>query len=184
MKLKYCDVGQHEVEKLFHARTKERPSCCFNHKPRTPIKQYKDILEDVSDSTTVVNLDYSPPPGLMQKAVEHYKSIINSAFKIRGHMSNAKPKKPIKKVSDKMRERLRLYYKVRETYLDGNIGCEAKLSGCNGTATEIHHKAGKTGDLLFNDDYFLAVCRPCHHWIEDNPREAKQMNLSTDRLNK
>ncbi len=99
-------------------------------------------------------------------------------------LQTVKKPKPINKVSSRMKERLRLYYKVREDYLDGNIGCEAKLSGCNGTATDIHHKAGKTGDLLFDDQYFLAVCRTCHFWIEEHPKDAKKRGLSVERLNK
>jgi len=69
MKPKFCDVGQHEVEKLFHARTKDRPSCCSNHKPRTPIKN-KSIIEQVAD---------------------HMQSIEESHQKIRSHIRNVKP---------------------------------------------------------------------------------------------
>lgn len=50
MKKKYCDVGQHECEKLFHARTKERLSSCPLHAPRTPIKKGTPIGEYVMTS--------------------------------------------------------------------------------------------------------------------------------------
>ena len=90
----------------------------------------------------------------------------------------------MRQISKKQSANLRIYKKVREIYLNNNPNCEAKLQGCSYEATEIHHKAGKTGDLLFNTKYFLAVCRTCHNWIEGNPKEAKQMNLSVDRLDK
>ena len=34
MTAKFCDVGRHTVEKLWHSRTKSRPSCCRQCLPR------------------------------------------------------------------------------------------------------------------------------------------------------
>lgn len=152
--MKFCQEGNHEVPNLFWRGTKERKSACM----QCARKYSKPISKGIKmiESTRPLN-----------KPVQATKKI-----------------KPIPKVSQKMKERLRLYYKVRETYLDGNIGCEARLNGCNGTATDIHHKCGKTGDLLFDDKYFLAVCRPCHTHIELHPLEAKRKGLSLDRLTK
>jgi len=41
-------------------------------------------------------------------------------------------------------------------------------------ATEVHHANGRRGKRLIDTDYFVAVCRTCHRWIHDNPKEAKQ----------
>lgn len=167
-KMKFCQQGKHTTEKLWWSAKPDRLSACKQCAMNVTAGKTMDILKkfNVSKESTAV----------VKKAL-----LDMGANKAIGEV---KKRKPINKVGAKMKERLRLYYKVRETYLDGNIGCEAKLGGCNGTATDIHHKCGRTGDLLFDMDYFLAVCRPCHNWIEENPKEAKKRGLSFDRLDK
>lgn len=39
MKKKFCDIGNHECDVLFHARRNDRPSACPIHAPRTQIKK-------------------------------------------------------------------------------------------------------------------------------------------------
>ncbi len=73
--------------------------------------------------------------------------------------------------------------RVRSEYLNKHPNCEAKRpSICCFDATEIHHKKGRIGDNLTDSNYFLAVCRNCHNWIEDNPKMAKEFGFSLDRL--
>lgn len=43
--------------------------------------------------------------------------------------------------------------------------CEARLACCTGRATEVHHKAGRTGALLLREDLLLPVCGACHSMI-------------------
>lgn len=90
----------------------------------------------------------------------------------------------MRQISKKQSANLRIYKKVREIYLNDNPNCEAKLQGCSYEATEIHHKKGRVGNLLQDDFYFLAVCRCCHVWIEENPVKAKELGLSLSRLEK
>lgn len=90
----------------------------------------------------------------------------------------------MRKVSKKQSANLRQYKKVRESYLESNTNCEAKLNGCTYESTEIHHKKGRIGSLLQNDSYFLAVYRNCHHYIELNTIEAKEKGFSLSRLEK
>jgi len=40
------------------------------------------------------------------------------------------------------------------------------------------------GNLLLDITHWLAVCRACHNWIENSPREAKEMGFSVTRLDK
>lgn len=47
--------------------------------------------------------------------------------------------------------------------------------------SDIHHRKGKVGLLLFDARYFLAVCRECHNWIGDHPKEAEQLGLNMKR---
>jgi hypothetical protein len=153
MKKKYCDVGQHECEKLFHARTKDRLSSCPLHATRTPIKKGTKIGDYVMTSNKP--------------------------------RTEAKKPKTIPKVSQKQLDRLKAYKKVRDKYMAEHKHCEALIASvCTHKATELHHKAGRTGELLTNTDYFLAVCSGCHHFIETHPQYAKENGYSVDRLNK
>lgn len=88
----------------------------------------------------------------------------------------------IRKVSKKQSANLRLYAKVREETLFENPNCQAITEHCSYNATEIHHKKGRIGELLTDKRYFLAVCRNCHTWIEEHPKEAKELGFSVSRL--
>lgn len=87
-----------------------------------------------------------------------------------------KRKTPLKRgsrlnqVSDRQRERKKAYKIVREDYLFHNLRCERCIKSF---ASDIHHKKGRIGDNLFDHTTFMAVCRPCHAYIEAHPAEAK-----------
>lgn len=71
---------------------------------------------------------------------------------------------------------------IRNRFLELNPECQAKIvPECSFFATEVHHKKGKTGDLYFDDRWFLASCPYCHRHIEVNPTEAKEKGFSLDR---
>jgi hypothetical protein len=74
------------------------------------------------------------------------------------------------------------YTVLRKTYLDAHGMCEAHLDGCGTYATEIHHKSGR-GEYMLDQSTYMAVCRNCHNWIENNPAEAKRLGFSNNRLN-
>lgn len=96
-----------------------------------------------------------------------------------------KPKplrKPIRKYSRKRQKDNRSYSTLRKEFLSEHPICEAGLKMCRGEATDIHHMAGRVGEDLLNTDNFLAVCRPCHLWLESHPVAAKQLGLSESRL--
>lgn len=78
-------------------------------------------------------------------------------------------------------KRLAKYALVRAEYLHEHPYCEAGL--CRGSmATEIHHRAGKIGDLLTDKSKLIAVCRECHQWIHENDAEARERGLLLSRL--
>lgn len=94
------------------------------------------------------------------------------------------PKKVYKaprKVSVKQRDRNQEYAKVREQFLL-NKWCAYHGHGC--IPTEVHHGAGKIGDLLTDTRYFVAVCREAHRMIEERPNWAKENGYSFTRLDK
>lgn len=104
----------------------------------------------------------------------------NSTLKVYAY--EPKPRKKIANRSNKRASQERDYSKLRVVFLTENSDCQAQLDGCAGEATEVHHKKGRIGSLLTDTAYFLAVCRYCHDWIENNPIKAKQLNLSLNRL--
>lgn len=88
-------------------------------------------------------------------------------------------KTKINKKSPKQKNREREYLKLRKEYLKNNKICEiCKIA----VATDMHHKKGRIGDNLFKD--FLAVCRNCHTFVEENPKIAKELGYSDSRLKK
>lgn len=92
--------------------------------------------------------------------------------------------KSISPVSKKRQVNMDEYSKKRIAFLALHSTCQANLVECTGQATEIHHKAGRIGELYTKVSNFLAVCRNCHTFIEENPDDAKHLGLSESRLNK
>jgi hypothetical protein len=39
---------------------------------------------------------------------------------------------------------------------------------------DIHHTAGREGPMLLNHRYWMAVCRPCHTRVHENPAWARE----------
>lgn len=114
----------------------------------------------------------------------HYWSEIK---KLSSKVQNKKVK--LRAVSKKGYEKSKLYKKARQEYLETHCCCEAKLTGCtiptnsyDNTDLQIHHKKGRAGELLYNKDYFLAVCFNCHRYIEDNPYFAISNGFSLSRF--
>lgn len=97
---------------------------------------------------------------------------------------NVKPtQKRIPNRSPKRAKQEREYSKVRKEFLLANPLCEARIPQlCTTDSVQVHHKAGRIGDLLTDVRYFLPVCDACHKWVELHPLESKELNLSTDRL--
>jgi hypothetical protein len=89
----------------------------------------------------------------------------------------------INRVSDKKKQKDVEYSKLRKLYLESHPFCEAKLPGiCTAEATDIHHMSGKIGDDYLDVNNFIALCRVCHVWVENNPTEAKELGFSKNRL--
>jgi hypothetical protein len=95
--------------------------------------------------------------------------------------SMEKPK-PVPRLSKRRREDMDEYSKKRMLFLIANPVCQAKLVGCTGEATDVHHAAGRVGDNYLNMSKWRALCRNCHTWVENNPEEAKELGLSENRL--
>lgn len=85
-------------------------------------------------------------------------------------------KKPvkIKPLSDKRSKQNKVYLTLRKVYLQNHINCEVKYDGCTGASTEIHHSKKRTGELLCDVRYFVAICRNCHLIVENDNVKLKQ----------
>jgi hypothetical protein len=87
---------------------------------------------------------------------------------------------PINKVSEKLSKELVEYRKVRDQYMKSTPVCEVR--GCPHPPTDLHHRKGR-GKYLCVVEYFMAVCRAHHNYIEMYPIWAKENGYSVDRLN-
>lgn len=112
-------------------------------------------------------------------------------WKYRAKIKPIKPIKPIKKqsktiaqVSNKRAKEQKIYSAKRIIFLVDNPYCEAKLVGCTKVSTDVHHTAGRIGKNYLDESTWKALCRECHKWVEENPKEAKDLGLSISRLNK
>lgn len=59
-------------------------------------------------------------------------------------------------------------------YLADHPRCECVINGhkCRKFSDQIHHKRGRGKDLC-NKEFFMAVCGPCHNYIERHRAWAK-----------
>lgn len=94
-----------------------------------------------------------------------------------------KPKRQrISKTADPEREKI--YLAIRALFLAACRECEACAYSAGGyphLAVDIHHKKGRTGDLLFDVRFFMPVCREHHKFIHDNPDYAYERGWSLSR---
>ena len=89
-------------------------------------------------------------------------------------------KKPIQKISKKREKESREYTIKRLKFLAQPENHRCPVTGER--ATEIHHKAGRTGSLYLDENNWLAVSRNGHRKIEENPEWAKENGYSLNRL--
>lgn len=87
----------------------------------------------------------------------------------------------INRVSENMKVKLDVYAIRRKEYLAAHPLCEAKLPGCRGAATEIHHLAGRIGDKLLDTSNFMAICRNCHRKELEMGNEAFELGIRRKR---
>lgn len=103
---------------------------------------------------------------------------------------------PLRRVSTKRAAQLKVYAKKRKAYLEAHPFCEVQqqlaytvtresaqlaerifgafqLRKAPIQATDIHHKAGRVGEKLNDERYFMAVSRQAHDWIHSHGKEAR-----------
>ena len=101
--------------------------------------------------------------------------------KERRTVKKVKEKKPVKKVSDKMKSLIAIYDKLRIPWLRGK---KCKVKKCKNDADDVHHMRGRTGSLLLDTQWWLPVCRGCHHKITVDSKWAIEEGYSYSRNKK
>ena len=91
--------------------------------------------------------------------------------------------KSISPVSKKRQGEMDKYSLLRDAFITAKPRCEAKLVGCTGLSSDVHHSKGRVGDNYLNIGTWIALCRSCHSYVETHPEEAKELGLSKSRLN-
>ena len=100
--------------------------------------------------------------------------------KLAGKSFKQKKVKPIRVKSTKMQKLDTRYTKLRRVFLNKHPMCQAALPNCSKQSTDIHHKKGR-GQYHNDTTTWLSVCRNCHTWIEENPKEAIELGFSMPR---
>lgn len=168
-------------------QTKIKPKKCQNpdcDKTFTPRKSFDKYCSWPCAKPFVKPLERKPIERKMDNCDQHKKP--------RKRIQRIKP------ISNKQKQLLAKYHKIRVDFLNKpeNKICPVVLEDREGekrSTTEIHHKKGRQGfaddwarehdiPLLIDKRFFLAVSRDGHRWIEENPVKAKEKGFSVDRL--
>lgn len=85
----------------------------------------------------------------------------------------------IKQVGKSMASKMQEYSKKKREFMKKHPMCKVFP---NLKATDIHHKAGRTGEKLLDERYWISVSREGHQKIHDFPLWAKEQGFSISRL--
>ncbi len=93
------------------------------------------------------------------------------------------PKKraPIRPMSKKLSKERKTYRELREEFLSRpeNMFCAVYPSI---PSSQVHHMAGRIGELLNDTSKWLAVSDIGHEWIETHPELSRERGFSLSRL--
>lgn len=77
----------------------------------------------------------------------------------------------LRRQSGKQKGRLALYYWLREPWMKKNPVCQ--ICGV-APSTDVHHRKYRYGPLLFDQEWWLAVCRLCHKRVHHEVKWARE----------
>lgn len=94
-----------------------------------------------------------------------------------------KPSKDIPKRSEKMKDELKEYNKIKKEMLAESDRCELRSPVCTGKAQGLQHLK-RRGINLLNRKFLKRACNACQLWSEQNPLESieKGMSLSVHKI--
>ena len=108
----------------------------------------------------------------------HHKLAFPQKYSIKKSSFSGKKAGTIKPISDKHKERLEQYYRMRDEYMENHIFCERCGSPNNLT---LHHLRGRGKYLL---EHFCCLCFTCHRWVHDFPLQAELEGFLIKRITK
>ena len=82
-----------------------------------------------------------------------------------------------KKVRDAVYREIAILFKLRFPFCETCVAIRKCKAGQARETSDVHHKRGKTGLLLFDVRHFIPVCRPCHIWIGENIKAARALGM-------
>ena len=77
----------------------------------------------------------------------------------------------LRRVSKKREGESKIYLAKRRRFLSANPVCEKCK---HEKSRDVHHVCGRYGGNYLNEMTWLALCRTCHRWIHDHPKEARE----------
>ena len=88
-----------------------------------------------------------------------------------------KKKTRISPMSEKRTEQNKIYLIRRPLFLATNTDCKINSEDCTKKTKDVHHTySGKNRNKYFLDETtWIAICRNCHNWIHDNPKQARKI---------
>ena len=131
-------------------------------------------------SSSTRHAERDPKPKKIKMTAAQFQQKYGSKIGTKSVLATPKARKPIKKISERRKGENAEYSKKRKEFLETRMKCECE--DCNNMSTEIHHKAGRSGEMLNDETKWLAVCRSCHAFIETHVEWAKEHGYSLDRL--
>lgn len=120
----------------------------------------------------------------ISKETENENKLLEKRAKLieKAKNKNQEPRKLPNKVSPKREELNKEYFKLVEQFKKDNPECKANVNEyCTKTTDDPHHKKGR-GKFLLDVSSWLPVCRSCHQFLEQHPKEAKEKGWSESRL--
>lgn len=107
-----------------------------------------------------------------------------TSFKPAAKNRPQKRRKPLKKISRAQATRLARYKPIARAFIDecrengiACLICMAREIEPPRQPTEVHHKFGRNGPLLFDRRGFIPSCRACREWPHDNGKTARTLGL-------
>jgi hypothetical protein len=90
-------------------------------------------------------------------------------------VQEAMKRTPLKRMSPKRKKQYKAYLILKSVLLRKYPYCQ--VGTCMNKATQLHHKKGRTGELLTDERWVLPICSSCHSWIHDHANEARRIGL-------
>ena len=92
------------------------------------------------------------------------------------------PKNSIASHSAKRTKQETEYNKRARIFKEEHPLCQIGIPGrCTHKTVDVHHEGGKENDLLLKEEWWRAVCRPCHEWVTINTEAAIELGYSRQR---